>query len=48
MEEEKSVLRQLIGQLSDEKRCLQKERDALQAEVEQLSKRVQVCAVELE
>ena len=41
-EEDKSILRQLVGQLSDEKRHLQAERDALKAEVEQLKESAQV------
>ena len=46
VEEDKSILRQLVGQLSDEKRCLQRERDSLKTEVEELKERVQVrCAV---
>lgn len=42
VEEDKSILRQLVGQLSDEKRHLQAERDGLKAEVEQLKESAQV------
>ena len=47
-EEDKSILRQLVGQLSDEKRHLQAERDTLEAEVEQLKESAQVWWAVLE
>ena len=47
-EADKSILRQLVGQLSDEKRHLQAERDALEAEVEQLKESAQVWWAVLE